>query len=186
MKRGWWRRNVWGLALVVPLFLGVFAVNADVAYERNYSQQAKEPVPVDGSGAATLDDYTVRVVEVHPVENEIEIDDLLGFGRDTLPDGVKIWRVVLAIDAPRGDGSTVATCDSWLEDAAGRRYGNNPSELMGSPHAFGQCNADDGDQPAPFNTTMVFLLPAESRPASLVITWLDRLPRYIRFPVAVP
>jgi hypothetical protein len=185
MKRGWWRRNVWGLVLVLPLFVGVFAVNADVAYERNYSQQAKEPVPVDGTGAAVLDEYTVRVVEVDPVENEVEVDDLLGFGDDTLPDGVKIWRAVLAIDAPRGgDNDFVSLCDAWLEDAAGHQYGKNPSELRGAPHLFGPCSADDDDEPAPFTTTLVFLLPAETRPTALVLTWIDQLPRYVRLPVA--
>jgi hypothetical protein len=184
MTRGWWRRNSWGLLLVPPLLAGLFAFNADAFYGRNYRAQPKEPVPVDGTGRAALDDYAVRIMELAPVENELEIDQLMGFGQSAPPSSVKIWRAMLAIDAPRDDTSTVFSCESWLEDAAGRRYGVNPTEIGHAPHVFGACNPDNEDQPTPYTTTMVFLLPAETRPTSLVLTWLDRLPRYIRLPVA--
>jgi hypothetical protein len=183
MRRGWWRRNLWGLLLVLPLLAGLFAFNADITYDRNYRQQTKEPVPVDGTGRAVLDDYAVRVMELAPVENELEIDQLMGFGQSAPPSTVKIWRALVAIDAPRTDESTVFSCKSWLEDAAGRRYGMNPTEVGHAPHAFGGCSPDNEEQPVPYTTTVVFLLPAETRPTALVLTWLDRLPRYIRFPV---
>jgi hypothetical protein len=183
MKRGWFRRNIWGLVLVGPLAAGLFATNVSTAYQRNYSGQAKEPVPVDGTGLAVLDDYRVRVMEFAPVDNELEIDKLVGFGQDAPPGNVRIWRAMVSIDAPRDDNSTINLCDSWLEDEAGRRYAKNPSELRGVPHVFGACSPDIEDQPSPYTTTLIYLLPAEARPASVVLTWVDRLPRYIRLPV---
>jgi hypothetical protein len=182
MNRGWLRRNVWGLVLVLPLAAGMFSTNASAIYEGNYSAQPKQPVPVDGTGLAQLGDYRVRVMSFAPVENEIEISKLIGFGQDEPPANVRIWRALVSIDAP--NDSTVSECKTWIEDASGRRYGQNPSELRGVPHVFGACTADDDKQPSPYTTTLIFLLPAEGRPASLVLTWLDRLPRYIRFPVA--
>jgi hypothetical protein len=147
MNRGWLRRNVWGVVLVVPLAAGLFATNLSTAYERNYSKQAKQQVPVDGTGLAVLDDYRVRVMEFAPVDNELEITKLVGFGQDVPQERVRIWRALVSIDAPRDDHSTVSICDSWLEDEAGRRYAKNPGELRGAPHIFGACDPDVEDQP---------------------------------------
>jgi hypothetical protein len=183
MTRGWWRRNIWGLVLLLPLVLGLFASNLSTAYDRHYRSQAKEPVPVDGTGQAVLDDYALRVIELAPVENELDVDRLVGFGQEAPPSSTRVWRAIVSVDAPRDENSTVSVCKSWLVDEAGRRYTNNPDELGRAPHVFGECSPDDDDQPSPYATTMVFLLPAEARPAALVITWLDRLPRCVRFPV---
>lgn len=178
--RGWWRRNVWGLILVLPLLAGLFAFNADAFYDRNYSARPKEPVPVDGTGLAKLDDYAVRVMEVASVENEVDVKNLLGFSGQPLPSSVKIWRVLLSIEAP--EESFVTLCKMSLEDANGRLYEFGPSELHGGPTIDG-CYPDNEDQPSPYTSTSIYLLPAEARPTAVRITWADRLPRYVRVPV---
>lgn len=183
-RRGWFRRNGWGLLLVLPLAAGLFAFNGDLIYERNYTLRPKEPVPVDGTGLATLDDYQLRVLELKPVENPIEVKDLLGFAGEPLPDTVRIWRLILTVSAAGPvEESTVSTCKLALEDAAGRRYSNDPSELPGGSFSSSACGADDDDQPVPYTSTSVFLLPADARPTSVIVTWDDRLPRYVRLPV---
>ena len=76
MKRGWWRRNVWGLVLLLPLLAGLVGLNGHLIYVRNYAERPSEAVPVDATGKATLDDYAVRVIELAPVENEQELKRL--------------------------------------------------------------------------------------------------------------
>jgi hypothetical protein len=184
--RGWFRRNVWGLILVPPLVAGLFAFNAGGLYKANYTLRPKQPVPVDGTGLATLDGYEVRLAELAPVENEVDVKQLLGFNGQPLPATVKIWRLILTVRVPEGSrqDSGIGTCRVSLEDDAGNRYGAGPSELRGGPVSVaGSCYADDDDQPMPYTATSVFLLPAQRRPTSVVITWIDRLPRYVRFPV---
>jgi hypothetical protein len=64
VKRGWWRRNVWGLVLLLPLLAGLVGLNGHLIYVRNYAERPSQPVPVDATGKATLDDYAVRVIEL--------------------------------------------------------------------------------------------------------------------------
>jgi hypothetical protein len=181
VNRGWWRRNVWGLLLVVPLAAGLFVSNAGEFYRRNYTHLPKEPVAVDGTGRAAIDDRAVRVVEITSVDGPEDIERLVGFGPD-LPSGVRIWRVIVALEGT--DKDRVSDCEATLLDADGRAWEPDPAELHGTfKNSIFMCWPDDDEQPSPYLSTMYFLLPAEARPATLRIFWDDRLPRYIRFPV---
>ena len=185
MKRGWWRRNVWGLVLLLPLLAGLVGLNGHVIYVRNYAERPNEPVPVDATGKATLGDYAVRVIELAPVENEQELKRLRPFDSPGLPGSVKVWRLILSVEAPAD--SFVGQCRIRLnDDATGRSFAMGPSELTGdgSMRATSDgCYPDDDEQPAPFTATTFFLLPAETRPSAVIITWDARLPRFVRFPV---
>jgi hypothetical protein len=187
VNRGWWRRNRWGLILVLPLVAGVFGLNGHLIYVRNYAQLPKEPVPVDATGKASLDDFTVRVIELAPVENQQELKRLLPFDSPSLPSSVKVWRLILSVDGPDTEPAKSDLVDclvSLRDDATGRSYAMGPSELSGAEvRSFGGCLADDDEQPAPFTSTTFFLLPAETRPSAIVVTWRTRLPRFVRFPV---
>ena len=110
VKRGWWRRNVWGLVLLLPLLAGLVGLNGHLIYVRNYAERPSEPVPVDATGKATLDDYAVRVIELAPVENEQELKRLRPFDSPGLPDSVKVWRLILSVEAPAD--SFVGQCGS--------------------------------------------------------------------------
>ena len=181
-QRGWLRRNVWGLVVLGPLLVAVFAVNGCVAYDRNYRAQPKEPVPVDGTGLATLDSFGVRLMELAPVENPLEIDDMISSIGSPIPPSVTVWRAILTVTAPAE--SYVGQCQLWLEDASGSRHLSGPAELPGAPGGLGAaCYPDDRDQPAPYTATGVFLLPAEARPTAVLVVWRPLLPRFIRFPV---
>jgi hypothetical protein len=178
MTRGWWRRNVWGLVLVVPLATGLFALNADAIYDRNFASLPKRSAPVDGTGKAVLDDYAVRVVEVVQVDNTAELTSLLSSTKAPLPTTVKVWRAILSFGGPEDISSG---CEVELLDGRGRAYISGPSELAAGRTA---CYPDDSEQPSPFLTTAYFLLPTESRPAAIRVIWPSRLPRYIVIPVS--
>jgi hypothetical protein len=185
VKRGWWRRNRWGLVLLLPLLAGLFGLNGHLIYVRNYAGLPNQPVPVDATGKATLDDYAVRVIELAVVENQQELRKLQPFGSPGLPASVKVWRLILSVDAP--PDSFVGQCAIRLDDdATGRSYAMGPSELSGEGSLHSNkdgCYADDDEQPAPFTATTYFLLPAETRPSAIVIAWDSRLPRFVRLPV---
>ena len=178
MTRGWWRRNLWGLILVIPLALGMFALNATPIYRLNVTTLPKRPVPVDGTGKAMLDDYAVRVVEVAQIDNSDEIRELLGTTKPPLPTTVKVWRAILSFAGP---DDMSGLCEVELLDGQGRAYTSGPSELALGGFA---CTPDDDEQPSPFLTTGYFLLPAESRPTAVRVMWEPRLPRYIVVPVS--
>ena len=185
MKRGWWRRNVWGLALLLPLLAGLFGLNGHLIYVRNYAQQPNEPVPVDATGKATLDDYAVRVIELAVVENQQELKKLRPFDSPGLPASLRVWRLILSVEGPVKEG--VGNCGIELrDDTTGRTYAMGPSELSGQGSLRAQndgCYPDDEDQPSPFTATTFFLLPAETRPSAIIIAWDSRLPRFVRLPV---
>ena len=178
MTYGWWRRNLWGLILVIPLAVGMFALNATPMYRLNFASLPKRPAPVDGTGKATLDDYAVRVVEVVRVDDSAELKDLLGSQRPPLPTTVKVWRAILSFAGP---AEISGLCTVELLDGQGRAYTSGPSELAAGSLA---CSRDDDQQPSPYLTTAFFLLPAESRPAAVRVMWEPRLPRYIHIPVS--
>jgi hypothetical protein len=179
MTRGWWRRNLWGLILVVPLAVGMFALNTTAIYHLNFTSLPKRAVPVDGTGKAVLDDYALRVVEVVRVDNTAELNEVLGSTKAPLPTTVKVWRAILSFAGPNDVSSS---CGVELIDGQGRAYTAAPSELAvgGTP-----CYPDDEAQPSPYVSTVYFLLPTESRPSAVRVMWTSRLPRYILIPVDV-
>jgi len=180
MTRGWWRRNGWGLLLVLPLAAGMFALNTTEIYRLNFASLPKRAVPVDSTGKAVLDDYAVRVVEVVPVDNADEVKDLLSSTRAPLPTTVKVWRAILSFAGPNEISNS---CAVELIDGQGRAYTAGPSELAAGHFA---CAPDDTAQPSPYVSTSYFLLPNEGRPAAVRVVWEPRLPRYVHIPVTVP
>lgn len=173
MRRGWWRRNVWGLILVVPVTAGLFAFNADLLYNANFAAEPRQPVPVDEDGTAVLDDIRMTLDSFESVDS----DDSALVDRDiALPASVRAWRAAVTISA----SENYSLCEANLVDVAGRRYPSSPPMLpLG---AYG-CGPDETDAPSPYTTTFYFLLPASARPQALQISWTLLLPRYVRLPV---
>jgi hypothetical protein len=180
MTRRWWRRNAWGLLLVMPLAAGMFALNTTEIYRLNFASLPKRAVPVDSTGKAVLDDYAVRVVEVVPVENSDDVKDLLSSIQAPLPTTVEVWRAILSFAGPKEISNS---CTVELLDGQGRAYTAGPSELVAGPF---DCVPDDNAQPSPYVSTSYFLLPTGGRPTAVRVVWEPRLPRYIRIPVTVP
>jgi hypothetical protein len=173
MTRGWWRRNLWGLILVVPMTAGLFAINADGLYEANIRLKPRDPVPVDGGGTAVLDDLRVSLESFGSVSAD---DPDLAEESVTLPGSVTAWRVVVTFDGP---DDQLSACSVGLVDERDRVYS---SKSLGALGAVG-CQPDEFDAPTPYQTTFYFLLPQQTRPQALQIYWLPLLPRYVRIPV---
>jgi hypothetical protein len=178
-SRGWWRRNVWGLVLVLPLTAGLFALNRNIIYARNFGNTPLVAAPVDGTGKAVLDEYAVRVVEAVPVPSDQR--DVVEAGRPPLPSTVRPWRVILSIAGP--PDSFVGNCQAELVTADGLAYKASPDELAFTHHSIIHCNPDDSRQPSPYVTTLYMLLPADQEPVGVRIIWAPQLPRYIYLPV---
>jgi hypothetical protein len=174
MRRGWWRRNVWGLILMLPLAAGLFAGNADLLYHANFLAKPRQPAPVDGTGTAVLDDFQVELESFESVRE----DDPDFVDRDiSLPGSVQAWRAIVRFTGPE----EVSLCDVALVDESDRVYPAGPAMIpLG---AFG-CNPDDFESPSPYTSTFYFMLPAQARPQSLRITWDPLLPRYVQLPVS--
>jgi hypothetical protein len=174
MRHGWWRRNLWGLILLLPVTAGLFAFNADLLYDVNILAKPRDPVPVDATGTAVLDNFEVTLESFESVSE----DDPAFLDRDiTVPESVQAWRAVVRFSGPEDD---LSLCKVALVDEGDRAYPSGPVMLPLGP--FG-CSPDDYESPSPFTTTFYFLLPAQARPQALQITWLPLLPRYVQLPV---
>jgi hypothetical protein len=183
MSVGWWRRNRWGLILLLPLILGLVAIDADLIYQKVWGTEHKQPLTVDENGGVTfpVDGSRLRLVDL------TRVSDLTGLTSVelTLPPTVVIWRGRIEIQAPRE--STIGACTVTLEDADGRIYATNPSEMRTSRVTSYGClgDTDAGDTgPSTYVATSYFALPVDARPVALRISLPDELPRYVR--LAVP
>jgi hypothetical protein len=157
----------------------MFALNAGTAYELHFERMPKRAVAVDGTGQAVLDKYSVRMVEITPVERDPELQEILQ-GQPALPTTVRPWRAIVSFGGP---DPTIQGCKVALLDGQGRAYSPQPGELTALAGNM-SCLPDDDEQPIPYLSTFYFLLPAETRPTGLRITWLPLLPRYVLLPIA--
>jgi len=178
-SRGWWRRNVWGLILLLPLTAGLFALNRNLIYDRNFAVEPRLAAAVDGTGKAVLDDYAIRLIEAVPVPSS-ELETILS-GRPPLPSTARPWRVILSIAGPQE--SFVGDCRVELMTADDLAYLASPNELAFTGSTLSHCYPDDSRQPSPYVTTLYMLLPADQEPVGVRITWEPLLPRYIYLPV---
>ena len=185
--RGWWRRNLWGLVVMLPLVAALFATNADVFIERNLTLQPREPLEAPVGQVVEYADADVRLVSFTNVDPTVRV-----VGRDhTLPAGLVIWQSVFDVD-PHDAESLVQSSRLWVEDAQGRIYSNHPTELRGvdnagigglSPDTVGDLDAPTPAPDAPFTSTSYYVLPAEVQPVAVRVVYEPALPRYVRFTV---
>jgi hypothetical protein len=176
VRRGWWRRNLWGLIVVLPLIGGFFALNAQDFYNANFASTPRDPAPVDADGAAVLDDYHVAIDSFESVGED---DPALLDRGVTVAGSVQAWRAVVDFTGPE----EMADCTEVdLIDDGARIHPAGPSLLDGIGAL--SCNADDIGAPSPYQSTFYFLLPAQAQPQALRIIWEPLLPRYIELPVA--
>lgn len=180
--QGWWRRNVWGLVLILPAVAFVVAVRWDSIY---YGVIRSEPlIPVNAAQQEWVDfkGAKMRLTEFAPATG------LVASGNKplALPDGVKAWRAVIEFQAP--DQEALEGCKFQLEDTAGRLYSDRPDELSlarGLPIA--SCvplDEDEEERSSDYSATVVFVMPSQAQPAAVRITWLTQYPRFVRLTIA--
>jgi hypothetical protein len=174
--RGWWRRNVWGLLTMVPLF-GVAAGLAfvDPVY-RFWEQQPVQPVTASADGWVQLDDVKVRLAEVKAVA---PVDSR---GRAlAMPPGTLAWRAELEFKL--ADPKAAQGCEIRLVDDSGRLFGTMPQELSRARESTGlPCAPPDGDEDKgllEYRSTAYFVLPTAAEPVNIKIAWVTRNPRYV-------
>jgi len=189
--KGWWRRNRWGLLLLIPVFVLALVPPVISTYDMLWKRQERLPLAGGTTTWVTYGGVRVRLVELS------EEKDLPGYGgrREPAPAGMRVVRVVLGFDGP---GDALAGCEVWLESTADERFSANPDELDDAKLPYGSCGADDAIQPSAsadpspsvtsspdpkavqqWRTETYFVMPLTSYPRSVRIVVRTQLPEYI-------
>jgi hypothetical protein len=178
--KGWWRRNILALIGLVPVLALVIGIGFIDPFYRFWQAGPLRPVSADAQGIATIDGIQFRLEELTKVE-------LKDFGGKAilLPVGTLAWKAVVEIKAP--DQEKVGLCHFFVEDKAGKLYGDGPDELSKAKGAtsFSTCTSSDEKASAAYRVTVYFLLPALAKPEAVRVTWITRYPDYIRLPARV-
>ncbi|GAA3529841.1 hypothetical protein AFL01nite_00610 [Aeromicrobium flavum] len=203
-RRGWWRRNRWGLVALPLALVLALAAGSSRLHEYWWKRGFHEQAPVS-SGVATLTDEYDDGYLRYPIEARYSVasfrpaDDVTLYGGDPLPSGVRAWRLSLAVEAD--PDVALSGCTVALVDTAGNRHGATDSGLDVDAPRLASCVPEstpgprttygstappavpDGEDPRPptYRTDTVFVLPAEAVPAAVRLWYA--LPRYVELPV---
>ncbi|MDI1459822.1 hypothetical protein QEZ54_02470 [Catellatospora sp. KI3] len=140
MKRGWWRRNAWGLVALGP----ALAAMAFAALLPNLDQWRRRELPVLSAAA----DGSVSMAGARVTLVELTEAQLTTYGGKPfeLPHGVMAWRAVLRLES--ADPTRNDYCEIALEDAAGRVFETGADEIDRADIGFATCKADPSPAPA--------------------------------------
>ena len=177
---GWWRRNVWGLAALLPLLAVVVFLRWDDIYWAYWRTQQHVPVNAAARQWVTFAGAEMRLVEFS------EATGLTASGGKPFqpPPGVTPWKAV--IEFKTGDQEALYGCRMSVEDTRERLFGMSPNELgtVRGISAAG-CTASTGQEPAAtYRSTVYFVLPPDAKPAAVRISNATELPRYARLTIA--
>jgi hypothetical protein len=183
MSDGWWRRNRWGLIALVPALAAAVAVPTYEAYEGYWKSRPREPIVAGDDGWVAFAGARLRLEELAPA------DDLVDSNRNpvTPPEGVKVWRVRIAFNAP--DAESLAGCALTLEDDSGRTYGDAPRDLAMVTLLNARCTPPDTElatpspgasAPSTYENVTYFATPSSARPVAVRVTLRGHLPAYAR------
>ncbi|GAA1736983.1 hypothetical protein [Luedemannella helvata] len=171
-RPGWWRRNWWGLLLVVPLFVATIAPDLGDAYDRWFPTGPTERVSGANGQWVSFGGGRLRLVSLQRA-----VALRTHSGRPvTLPATVQVWQATLEIDA--GRDAPLEGCTLFLEDARGRTFSANPNELsdVDVDRVYGCSRPYGGPESGPFTIVAAFV--ASSAPSAVRVTLASELPRY--------
>jgi hypothetical protein len=179
MTTGWWRRNRWGLLLLVPALVLALYSPAKDAYDRYWEGQPHQPVSAAPGGWVSYGDARMRLVALAV---DTSLKDFLGEPLD-LADGAQAWRATVGFDTP--DSKKLIGCQLYLEAGNGDTFAASPSELANYDLPLPGCAPDEtlGASPSPsgaYQTTAYFVLPPNVRPTALRVVLSAKLPAYAR------
>jgi hypothetical protein len=178
--KGWWRRNVWGLVLILPLLAGTVFVRWSEFYEDIWKAQPLHPLSAAQEQWVEFNTAQLRLVEFGQAANLVDRSNK----PLALPGGLKAWRAVVEFKAP--DQDAMNGCKVTLEDAAGREFGLNPVELSTArvTPKSSSCTKPDEKGPNDYRATFYFVMPGDAQPVAVRVMWSTRYPEFARLAVA--
>jgi hypothetical protein len=187
---GWWRRNAWGLALLLPAF-GVVAIGPYLqTYDSFLMHQERVKVESGAEHWVTYHGARMRLVELSEEKSVPKYDG----SPVPAPAGMRTVKAVLEFD---GVPEEIFGCRVSVQSTDGERYDEDPTELstldgVSLPH--GGCGIDDkpdpsaspssapaprpSGAPAKWKTVCYFVMPLSAYPSGVRIVIPTELPRY--------
>jgi hypothetical protein len=177
VSRGWWRRNRWGVLLLVPALGLAVAQPVQDQWDRFWHFSPRTPVTAKAGTWTTFGGVGFRLESFESVASYKN-----DFGTPvTLPSGQTLWRASLAFRSSHPD--PLSLCQVQAIDAAGNAYDFGPSELAdaGIFLADGDMCMPSFDGPASANWTDIeyFVLPAGDNPTAVRILVPSDYPKYL-------
>src|SRR5215217_6463338 len=119
---GWWRRNAWGLVLLVPA-MGAVAVGPYLqTYDSFLRNQERTAVESGAEHWVAYHGARMRLVELSEEKSVPKYDG----SPVPVPQGMRVVKAVLEFD---GVPEELEGCQIYLQDTTGERYGEGPTEL---------------------------------------------------------
>lgn len=171
---GWWRRNRWGLLVLVPVLALALGPSVKDGYELYSRMDDHEPVSAGADGWVAFSGARIRLAEL------VEATNIPAYGSKPfqLPEGVRAWRATMTFEA--SNPKAVSSCKIELEDRDGRVFTANPVELSAARVPYAGCTPDDDAKKSSFQAVAYFVLPQSAKPAAVRITRATETPRYAR------
>ncbi len=173
-RPGWWRRNWWGLLVIVPLLVAAIGPGLADAYDAWFPTAPTEPISGPNGQWVSYGGGKVRLVAL---QRPTALRTYAGQAV-TLPATVQVWQATLEVDADAD--APLGGCALYLEDRQGRTFSANPDELsnVDVERGYGCSRPYDAPKTGPFTVVASFLV--SSTPEALRVTLSGELPRYVR------
>ncbi|NUT35042.1 MAG: hypothetical protein HOV79_18450 [Hamadaea sp.] len=132
-RTGWWRRNRWGLVLLLPVVALSLVAPVMQTWDLLWRGQERLPVSHDAAGWASYGGVKLRLVEIS------EEKTLPAYGGKTIdaPPGMRVVKVVLEFDGP---GNALDACHVELESTTGEKFAARPEELDDADLGYFPCS----------------------------------------------
>jgi hypothetical protein len=178
---GWWRRNRWWLAALLPALVAAIGVDLHAAYRHNRTAQPSRPIAPGSDGWVQFAGARMRLAEIAAAD----LQDYRGRPYAP-PPAVRVWRAEIVFDGAAA-GAALGSCRLLLEDDAGRTFDASPAELRGVRVPLAGCTRPSAPATGPsraagteYTTTAHFVTPAAARPVAVRVLLTRELPRYAR------
>lgn len=187
---GWWRRNAWGLLLLIPAAVAVTVPTYLETYDNFLARQEREAVTPGSEHWVTYSNARMRLVELSDEKTLPTYDDKTV----PVPPNLRIIKAVLEFDGvPANQG--LGGCRLFLESTAGETFGEKPVEVTNVDKVSlpdGGCTPEEpdlfGPTPAPsprpsdvrstWRTECYFVMPLSAYPLGVRVVIATELPRY--------
>jgi hypothetical protein len=187
---GWWRRNAWGLVLLIPAAVAVAVPTYLETADSFLARQEREAVLPGADHWVTYSDARMRLVELSDEKTLPTYDDKTV----PAPANLRIIKAVLEFDGvPANQG--LGGCRLFLESTAGERFAEKPAEVTTVDKVSlpdGGCTPEEPDRfgatPAPspqpsdvrgtWRTVCYFVMPLSAYPMGVRVVIATELPRY--------